>query len=164
MISEPNRVFYLWDTSWYIFNNIIVFYSFVLIIYPLLEKRSYAISIFSIMLTYLVFHLSHYVRIILKYYSEPIPEYYQKISGILIIFFPVFIQFMAFATVYWFYVHTKKQNQTKLILEQRNHEIEVSFLKSQINQPLFIICLICFMSMLCSILINWQEAYYLYLN
>lgn len=134
MISEPNRVFYLWDTSWYIFNNIIVFYSFALIIYPLLEKRSYAISIFSLMLTYVVFHLSHYVRIILKYYSEPMPEYYQKISGILIIFFPVFIQFMAFATVYWFYVYTKKQNQTKLILEQRNHEIEVSFLKSQINQ------------------------------
>lgn len=134
IISEPNRKFYVWDTSWYIINNILLFYFFASLVYPSFEKRKYLKALLYFVVGYFVFHFSHFMRIHVKYFSAPLPEYYQKISGLLIIFFPNFIQFIAFAAVFSFYNYSQKQNQTKLVLEQRNHAIEVSFLKSQINQ------------------------------
>lgn len=88
-----------------------------------------------LILSYSIYNFLHYLRSLIKSFSQPpLPEHYKHLDSFLISFLPVVIQFAAFAAVYWFYNHTQKQSQEKLALEQRNHEIEVSFLKSQINQ------------------------------
>lgn len=118
--------------------KIFLVYSFYFIILPTFwGKKEILKGIVFLILIIIVFYLILYFRLWvtrIRFPNYQTPEYNKHLYSFLLTYIHHIITFGSIGTLYWFYKHTKKQNQTQLALEQRNHEIEISFLKSQINQ------------------------------
>jgi len=135
IMTSPGREFYVWDTSFYILNNILLFYALTYIVIPsLLVRKKYGLGLIKLLIVYALYYGLHYLRTHLKSFVVPLPDYYYSFIGFFLAFFFVIVQFTAFALVYWYYHHSLRQQKEKVELEKRSHEIEVSFLKSQINE------------------------------
>lgn len=134
-IGNASRQFVLWRTTLYIIINISLFYAIVVLVNPLVfEKRNYKKGAGIYLIVCVIYYLLHYIRIWSRSFSETIPDYFTEHSYLIPQFIVVIVQFTAFGLVYGFYHHSLRQQKEKIELEKRNHEIEVSFLKSQINE------------------------------
>ena len=118
--------------------KIFLVYSFYFILFPhFWDKKEIVKGIFILITIIIVFYLILYLRLWvtkIRFPNYQTPEYNKHLLSFLLTYIHHIITFGSLGTLYWFYKHTQKQSQEKLALEQRNHEIEVSFLKSQINQ------------------------------
>lgn len=138
-INSPSRNIFFWDFLVYYLGDIFVFYYFVILVFPRIKsKQNLIYSIIIIVIGLLTFFLIQQSRLYIKEItfppSEIIPSHYYSFPKLVLSLLPNGIQFIGFAAAYWYYLNSDKQNTEKLELEKRNHEIEVSFLKSQINQ------------------------------
>jgi two-component system, LytTR family, sensor kinase len=138
-INSPARVFYFADLSVFYISDIFIFYFLFFIVFPqIVISKKFKTGIFYFLLGVVVFFYIQYSRLYVKQLtfpiSEKIPDFYYNPPQLVLALLPNLIQFIAFSFIFWTYENSKKQNTEKLALEKRNHEIEVSFLKSQINQ------------------------------
>jgi two-component system, LytTR family, sensor kinase len=136
-ISYPDFPLYVDDWGIYFAGLIYLFYSVPKIIDIIVVKRQILFGILVFILCIILFYLIEYSRALYAEFmgrNNTIPNYYFNVGSFLIVYANEWLQFGGFAIVYWFYNYNIKQQKEKLALEQRNHEIEVSFLKSQINQ------------------------------
>lgn len=134
-VGDPSRQFVLWRTALYITINAGLFYAIVVLVNPpVFEKRNYKKGVRIYLTVCAIYYLLHYIRIWSRSFSEKIPDYFTEHSYLIPQFIVVIVQFTAFGLVYGFYHHSLLQQKEKLQLEKRSHEIEVSFLKSQINE------------------------------
>lgn len=128
-----------WDFFILSVAKVFLVYSFALLLLPIyFEKKQKFFGFFLFIITYIIFNSILYLRILLKDYTAypgvKVPDFNNHLDTFLLTYLHHIITFGALGTLYWFYKNAQKQNQAQLALEQRNHEIEVSFLKSQINQ------------------------------
>lgn len=147
-ISYPDFPLYIDDWIIYFAGIICLFYSVPKIMDIIVIKKQISCGIFTLTLCIIIFYLIEYSRALYAEFmgrSNTIPNYYDDFGSFFIVYANEWLQFGGFAIVYWFYNYNiiqqkeklileHRTNQEKLALEQRNHEIEVSFLKSQINQ------------------------------
>lgn len=134
-VGDTSRQFVLWRTILYILINACLFYAIILIVNPLIfENKNFKKGLILYAISCTVFYFMHYIRIWSRSFTEKIPDYFTDHSYLIPQFLVVIIQFTAFALVYGFYHYSLRQQKEKLELEKRSHEIEVSFLKSQINE------------------------------
>lgn len=138
LILHPDEIL-VWDDMFvYYFGVIFLFYFFTNVTLKfLIQEKKILIGIIFFIFNIAFFYLIEYSRLWLAEFmndTEGIPYYYSNIKSFLIVYVSEVIQFCGIGLAYWFYNHTQKQSKEKLALKKRNHEIEISFLKSQINQ------------------------------
>jgi two-component system, LytTR family, sensor kinase len=137
--SSPSRKIHFWDFFLYYFADVFIFYILSLFSFSKLFNRNRRLEGFAIFILGIVgYYLIQQSRLYAKIWSfgptEIIPSYYYNIFELLLAFMPNLIQYVAFALLYWFYQYSIQQQKEKLELEQHNHQIEISFLKSQIQE------------------------------
>ncbi|MFY7911748.1 MAG: sensor histidine kinase [Emticicia sp.] len=138
LILHPKEILVWDDMLVYYLGIAFLFYFLVNVtLKVLVEEKKIIYGLLLLLFNIFVFYLIEYSRLWLAEFmedTEEIPHYHSNLKSFFVVYISELIQFVAAGLAWWYYSFSIKQSQEKLALEQRNHEIEVSFLKSQINQ------------------------------
>lgn len=137
-VRSPGTKLYFFDMVLHFLSGILFFYFYIRITAKwLFEKRRILIGIVLFLINATLLYSVQYSRVILAYYTDmmdQVPTFYLQVHTLIWGYFRDVVQFTGFGTVYWYYHNSLRQQQEKLDLERYNHRIEISFLKSQINE------------------------------
>lgn len=137
-IRFPNPEWYVIDKALEFLSDILFFYFFIHVTAKRLFNKETlwkGIGLFIINAT--ILYGIEETRVIWAYFAgfyDKVPKHYFQVHTLVLAFLRDVIQFTGYGMVYWFYNRFYEQQKVKLELERRSHEIEVSFLKSQINE------------------------------
>lgn len=137
-VRNPKYEWYIIDMSLYFLSDILFFYFFVSVTAKyLFNKQTILIGIGFFLINASILYGTEASRVIWAYFAgfyDQVPKYYFQLHTLLLAYLRDVVQFTGYGTMYWFYNRFYEQQKEKVELEKRSHEIEVSFLKSQINE------------------------------
>lgn len=135
-MADPGLIFF--DMCLHFLSGILFFYFYINITaYWIFEKKIFWMGALLFIVNASILYGIQASRVLYADYlgkRNEIPQFYLQFHTLILGYLRDVVQFTGYGTMYWFYNQFYKQQKEKLQLEQRSHEIEVSFLKSQINE------------------------------
>lgn len=98
------------------------------------EERKLKLSIFTLVLALLIYYFLNYLRYGLRPFYAPNDPLPFEISKFLVLFINDYVIHSVYGNVYGYYLSLKKQEEIKIQLDKKNKEVQLDFLKTQINQ------------------------------
>jgi len=134
----PDTTLYFFDMCLHFLSGILFFYFYVEITVKwFFEKKNILLGVIFFLFNACILYGLEASRLIWASYAgvlDKMPSFYFQPHTLMLAYLRDVMQFTGFGTVYWFYHHSIQQQKEKLELEQHNHQIEISFLKSQIQE------------------------------